>query len=301
MSETLASRRRLTHTTVRRRETIAGYGMIAPALVGVAMFLLVPIVILVALSFASWDLLSPLEWVGLENWTKALGNAAMWHSFGVTTLFVLMVIPTQIAVGLWLATLLVRGIPGSAVVRTILVLPWVSAPLVLGIVWQWLLSYDGVVNHLLGQHIGWLTEPSLALPVTAFVQAWSQIGYVCLFFMAGLSSIPDEMVEAARVDGASERGIFWRIKLPMLRPTLFFVAVTGVISAFQTFDLVYSLTPNGGPQGATDLIAARIYNRVIESTDIGQAAVMALILFVILITITLLQNRYFARRTTYER
>ncbi|SJM63484.1 carbohydrate ABC transporter permease [Gulosibacter sp. 10] len=283
------------------REALTAYGLVAPALFGVFAFLLLPVLVLVPLSFADWDLLHPLEWVGTANWSAALANPDVWKSFGVTMLFVLMVLPLQVGLGLWLATLLVRNLPGSAVFRTLLVLPWVSAPVVLGVVWRWLLDYDGVVNQLLGEHIGWLTDARFALPVVAFVQAWTQIGYVSLFFMAGLTSIPDATVEAARIDGASDRQIFWRIKLPLLRPTMFFVTVTGMIAAFQAFDLVYTLSPNGGPQGTTDLIAARIYSQAIPFSNLGQAAVLAIMLFVLLVAVALVQNAYFSRRTTYER
>lgn len=284
-----------------RRSALVAYGLIAPTLLGVAAFLLVPIIVLVALSFAQWDLLRPVHWVGLDNWVSAFSNAEVWRSLGVSALFVLLVVPAQIAVGLWLATMLVKGLPGSAVVRTILVLPWVCAPVVLGIVWRWIFGYDGVVNDWLGMHVPWLSSAATALPIVAFVQMWSQVGYVSLFFMAGLTSIPSSVLEAARIDGASERQIFWRIKLPMLQPTMFFVAVTGIIAAFQSFDLVYSLSPDGGPGGTTDLIAARIYSQAMKHTDVGQAAVLALILFATLIIITLAQNAYFSRSTSYER
>jgi multiple sugar transport system permease protein len=283
------------------REALTAYGLLAPALLGVLAFLVVPIIMLVVLSFAQWDVLSPVEFVGLRNWEWALQSGTMWHSFGVTALFVALVVPVQIAAGLLLAVLLVRNLPGSAVLRTVLVLPWVSAPVVLGIVWRWLLEYGGVADTLAGTHLGLLSDERLALPTVAFVQAWTQIGYVSLFFMSGLTNIPNEIVEAARIDGATEGRIFWRIKLPLLTPTTFFVLVTGVIAAFQTFDLVYTLSPAGGPSGSTDLIAARIYQQAVPLSNIGQASVLALILFALLVVVTLVQNAYFSRRANYDR
>lgn len=292
-------------THVRRglavREAITAYGFLTPALLGVLAFLIVPIIMLVVLSFADWDILSPIEFVGLKNWEWALTDGVMWHSFGVTALFVLLVVPVQLAAGLLLAVLLVRNLPGSAVLRTVLVLPWVSAPVVLGIVWRWLLQYGGVVDDVFGVNLGMLSDERFALPTVAFVQAWTQIGYVSLFFMSGLSNIPQEILEAARIDGASEWRIFWRIKFPLLTPTTFFVLVTGVIAAFQTFDLVYTLSPSGGPGGSTDLIAARIYQQAVPLSNIGQASVLALILFALLVIVTLIQNAYFSRKTNYER
>ncbi|MFD2675062.1 carbohydrate ABC transporter permease [Gulosibacter bifidus] len=292
---------RNTPKRARRRETLTAYALVAPALIGVVAFMVVPILVLCYLSFAKWDILLPMKFIGTANWEWALTSPTMWHSLGVTLLFVAIVVPLQVGVGLWLATLLTRALPGSTVFRTLLVLPWVSAPVVLGIVWNWIFDYGGVLDSVLGQHLGLLSNEAFALPTVAFVQAWTQIGYVSLFFMAGLSSIPNEVVEAARIDGATDRQIFWQVKFPLLRPTLFFVSVTGVIASFQAFDLVYTLSPNGGPGGSTDLIAARIYQQAIGQANIGQAATLALTLFVLLVAVTVIQNLVFSRRMNYDR
>lgn len=295
--------RRRNHTAAKlaRREAVMAYALISPALIGVVAFMAVPILLLVYLSFAKWDILRPLQFVGTENWEWAFTSPTMWHSLGVTVLFVAIVVPLQVGAGLWLATLLTKALPGSAVFRTLLVLPWVSAPVVLGIVWNWIFDYGGVLDSVVGHHVGLLSNEALALPTVAFVQAWTQIGYVSLFFMAGLSSMPSEVIEAARIDGATERQIFWQIILPLLRPTTFFVTVTGVIASFQAFDLVYTLSPNGGPGGSTDLIAARIYQQAVPQANIGHAATLALTLFVILVAVSVLQNVVFSRRMNYDR
>lgn len=180
-------------------------------------------------------------------------------------------------------------------------LPWICAPLALGVVWRWILApTDGALNALLGTRIEWLADPALALPSVAAVTAWTQVGYVALFFVAGLRAIPPNVGEAAVLDGAGGWQRFWLVTLPLLRPTTFFVLVTGVISSFQTFDAVYALTPKGGPQGSTDVIAGRIYYEAFETRTVGNAAVMALGLFVILVIVTVAQQRWFARRTTYD-
>lgn len=284
-----------------RREAAAGYALVLPALLGVAAFLLVPIGVLVWLSFQRWDLLAPVTPVGLDNWASVLADPAIWRSFGITLGFVALAVPLQIVLGILLARLLTKGLPGSSAIRTILVLPWVCAPLVLGIIWRWIFEPTGVVNAIVGERIEWTTTPELAFLIAVLVTVWTKVGYVTLFFAAGMASIPPQIIEAARLDGASRLQAFWRVELPMLRPTLFFVLVTSVIEGFQTFDLIYSLTPNGGPGGATDLIAARIYAQVMTANDLGRAAVTALLLFAVLILITLVQNRYFSERTTYER
>ena len=286
---------------LRRREAVTAYALLAPSLFGVVAFLVLPIFVVLWLAFQDWDLLAPLQFVGLDNFSSVLTDAQFGRSLLVTLLFVLLVIPVQTGLGLFAASLLTRGLPGSTILRTIYVLPWICAPLALGVVWRWIFApTDGALNALLGFRVEWLSNPDLALPAVAAVTIWSQVGYVTLFFMAGLTSIPEMFLEAARIDGASPWQIFWRIKVPLLRPTTFFVLVTGIISSFQVFDTVYALTPNGGPQGSTDVIAARIYYEAFDSFDLGRASVMALVLLVILVAVTLLQQLYFRKRITYE-
>ena len=133
----------------------------------------------------------------------------------------------------------------------------------------------------------------------AAVTVWSNVGYVTLFFLAGILAIPTEIQNAARTDGANAWQRFRHITLPMLRPTLFFVLVTGIVSAAQVFDTVYALT-GGGPQGRTDLVAHRIYAEAFGAAAVGRAAVMAVVLFVLLVGVTIVQHLYFRKRTTYD-
>ncbi|WP_224391137.1 carbohydrate ABC transporter permease [Pseudonocardia sp. ICBG1293] len=233
-----------------RRDTRTAYLLLAPSLVGVVLFLLAPVLIVLGLALFRWDLVGPLRFAGLDNVVDVATDGRFARSLLVTAFFVLIVIPVQTVLGLAAALLLDRGLPGTTVFRVVFVLPWICAPLVLGVVWRWILSpTDGALNALLGVRIEWLADPVLALPSVAAVTAWTQVGYVALFFLAGLRAIPDTIVEAARLDGASAWQLLWRIRLPLLRPTLFFVLVTGVISSFQVFDSVYALTPNGGATG----------------------------------------------------
>lgn len=287
---------------LRRRETPVAWLFLAPSLAGIAAFLVLPILVVIWLSLNRWDLLSPMRFVGLGNWVDIFTEPTFGHSMLVTISFVAMVIPLQTALGLGTALLLSRGLPGSSVFRVVYVIPWICAPLALGVVWKWIFApYGGALNALLGVNIEWLTDPALALPVVAAVSIWSQVGYVTLFFMAGLAGIPPQILEAAALDGANSWQALWRVKLPLLGPTMFFVLVTGVISSFQAFDQIYALTPNGGPQGATDVIATRIYLQAFGgSFDLGRAAAMALVLFAVLIVVTVAQQRYFAKRVTYD-
>ncbi|AKN16734.1 sugar transport integral membrane protein [Mycobacterium haemophilum DSM 44634] len=283
-----------------RRSIVLAYALLAPSLVGVAAFLLLPILVVIWLSMFRWDLLGPLHYVGLANWRSVLTDPDFANSLIVTAVFVAIVVPAQTVLGLLTATMLARQLPGTGVFRTLYVLPWICAPLAIAVLWRWIFApTDGAVATVLGHRIEWLFEPSLALPIVSAVVVWTNIGYVSLSFLAGLLAIPDDIHAAARTDGADAWQRFWRITLPMLRPTMFFVLVTGIVSTAQIFDTVYALT-DGGPDGRTDLVAHRIYAEAFGSAAIGRASVMAVLLFVILLGVTVVQHVYFRRRISYE-
>ncbi|HET9877068.1 MAG TPA: sugar ABC transporter permease [Mycobacterium sp.] len=284
----------------RTRSTALGYALLAPSLFGVVAFLLLPMLVVVWLSLQRWDLLGPISYVGGDNWRSVLADPMFGNSLVVTLVFVAIVVPVQTLLGLAVAALLARELPCSGVFRTLYVLPWICAPLAIAVLWRWILApTDGAVSTVLAHRVDWLTDPGLALPVVSAVVVWSNVGYVSLFFLAGILAIPAEVHAAAFVDGASAWQRFRRITLPMLRPTTFFVLVTGVVSAAQVFDTVYALT-GGGPSGRTDLIAHRIYDEAFGAAAIGRAAVMALVLFVILVGVTVVQQLYFRRRISYD-
>jgi multiple sugar transport system permease protein len=282
------------------RPTAVAYALLAPSLFGVVAFLLLPILVVVWLSLCRWDLLGPLRFVGLANWRSVLDDSGFANSLVVTAVFVAIVVPAQTTLGLLAASMLARRLPGTGLFRTLYVLPWICAPLAIAVLWRWILApTDGAVSAVLGHRIEWLSDPSLALPVVSAVIIWTNVGYVALSFLAGLLAIPEDIHNAARTDGANAWQRFWRITLPMLRPTMFFVLVTGIVSTAQVFDTVYALT-GGGPGGRTDLVAHRIYAEAFGSAAIGRASVMAVVLFVILVGVTVVQHLYFRRRISYD-
>ncbi|OIV38511.1 sugar ABC transporter permease [Mangrovactinospora gilvigrisea] len=285
---------------VRRRETAVAYTLLTPSLVGIGLFLVLPVFVVLWLSLRQWDLVSPSTFVGLRNYRDILSDPAVGNSFAVTALFTAMVIPVQTVLGLGVALLLNRRLPGSAFFRALYIVPWICAPLALGVVWKWMFDpTDGVLNAIIGHRITWLSSENLALPSVAAVSVWSQVGYVSLFFLAGLSAVPGHLYEAARIDGASAVRTFWHITLPLLRPTTFFILVTGIISSFQVFDTVYAMT-SGGPAGHTDVIASHIYQEAFVDFRLGRAAALAVALLVVLVMVTVAQQLWFRRRITYE-
>ncbi|WP_114854170.1 carbohydrate ABC transporter permease [Brachybacterium sp. YJGR34] len=282
------------------RRPLLGWLLVAPSLIGVAAFLVLPVLLAAVVSLFRWDLLGTRSFVGLGNYTSLLADGALANSLVVTAMFTLISVPLSLALGLVLATQLVRALAGSAIVRVIVVIPWVCAPLALGVVWKWILQPSvGALNQILGVRIEWLTDPALALPAVAFVAIWQNVGYISLFFQAGLSRIPASIYEAARIDGASPWQSMRFMTIPLLRPTTFFLAVTQVVASFQVFDMVFALT-GGGPQHRTEVVASLIYHEAFEASRLGRASAVAVILFLLLVVITLIQQRWFSRRITYD-
>ncbi|WP_406714021.1 carbohydrate ABC transporter permease [Trueperella pyogenes] len=286
----------------KRKEIATAYTMLIPSLIGVGFFLMVPIALVIAISFVNWNLISAPTFVGLDNYEAMFVSPGFWNSVKVTIIFSLIAIPAAIMIGLLIAVGLNRKLPGSGILQILYVIPWVAAPLSLGIVWSWLLAPSGLINELLGTRVSWLASESTALPVVSFVYVWQNVGYISLFFLAALQSIPRDIYEAASLDGAGPVRTLWSITLPLVRPTTFFVTVTSFIASFQIFDLVYGLTDGnpGYPGGTTDVIAARIYTAAFASPRIGEAAAMAVFLMVLIVAVTVIQQRYFAKRMTYE-
>ncbi|MET9489052.1 sugar ABC transporter permease [Nocardia sp. NPDC006630] len=284
--------------TVRRVAT--SYALLLPSLLGIGCFLLLPIGVVLWLSLHSWNLLGPMRFTGSANWRSVLGDRQFGHSLLVTLALTVLVVPAQTALGFGVAALLARRGRGSAVLRVVYALPWMCAPVAVGVVWQWIFApTGGALNALLGRRIEWLSDTALALPAVAMVIVWMNVGYVALFFVAGIRAIPAEILDAGALDGATGwRRVRWLI-LPLLRPTMFFVLATGVLSVFQTFDTVYALT-KGGPGHHTDVVAMRMYSEAFDAARPGRAAVMAVVVFAVMFVITLAQHRYFRDRTSYE-
>ena len=192
---------------------------------------------------------------------------------------------------------------GATAVRTLFLVPAVSSVVAVALVWRWMYQPDvGVINHLLGPPLGhsvdWLGDPGVALIALMIVSVWTQVGYQMAVFHAGLESIPRAYLDAARVDGANAWQRFRRVTLPLLRPVILFVLVTGVLGASQVFALVVVLT-GGGPLGSTDLVVYRIYRTAWEQLQFGDASVLSLLLFAILLIATRAQLKLLDLRVEY--
>ncbi len=285
---------------IRLRNPAVAWLFVAPATIGMAAFILLPVLVAFGLSLTNWELVGSRDFVGFENYRILLGGNALWNSLWVTILFTLMSVPVAMALGLLLAMQLNRALPGAPLLRVIVVIPWVCAPLAIGVVFSWIYQPTyGALNAILGRRVEWLNEPNLALPAVAFVAIWQAVGYIALFYQAGLQKIPHSIYEAAELDGAGPLRRTLQITVPLLRPTTFFVALTQMVASFQVFDTVYALT-RGGPGGRTEVVASLIYREAFDAGRMGRASAVAVILFVILAVIAVAQQRYFSSRITYD-
>lgn len=286
------------------KRNLTAYAFIGPSLFGVLAFMLLPVLMAAVISFTDWHLLSTPKFAGLDNYAKLLGDERSWASLGRTAYFVLLNIPLQTVLALGIALLLHRRFRGRSFFRAVYVLPWLATPVVLAVIWRWILDPNsGPVAEFLGlfgiQGVNWLQDATLALPAIALVTIWQFTGYTSLFFLAGLQSIPQSLYEAARLDGAGAIQQFFRITLPLLNPTTLFVLITSVIGSFQAFDFIYILT-GGGPDRSTEVINFRIYETAFTKFDAGYASALSMLLFAIILIVTVLQLAYFRKRTQYD-
>jgi len=280
------------------------YVFIGPSFFGVLAFSIIPILMAGFISFTSWNLLSSPHFNGTANYAALLHDNRSLMDFARSGEFVLLTVPLQTALALLLALLMHGKFPGRTFFRAVFVLPWLATPVVVAVIWRFLIDpTTGPFAQFLsffGIHTGyWLQSTTLALPAIALMTAWQFAGYNSLFFLAGLQSIPEYLHEAATLDGASTWRRFWHITLPLLGPTTLFVVVTNVIGGFQAFDMVYVLT-QGGPNMATEVINYRIYELGFQQFDAGYASAVAMVLFLIILVFTVIQLRFANKRVTYD-
>jgi multiple sugar transport system permease protein len=280
--------------SLARSEALTGWLFVTPALIGFSVFYLLPTLRAIEISFTEWNLLRAPRFVGLDNYVRLLADPDFWNAVKVTFLYVLWNIPIQTVLGLVLAVLMDR-LARSIVFRTVVILPYLISGAVVAMIWLWMLDpLLGVTNAFLeatgvGRQ-GFLTTPELAIISIAGINTWKHTGFTALLFYTGLQAIPKSLYEAARLDGASETQIFFRITLPMLRPVLAFVLVTSLIGSFQVFDTI-AVTTAGGPAKSTSVIIWYIYENAFKFLKMGYASAASVVLFAVLILVTLVQMR----------
>jgi multiple sugar transport system permease protein len=279
---------------MRRRETFTFYLTISPWLAGFLLFTLGPLLMSLFYSFTDWDLISKPIWIGGQNYSAMLDDPRFWQSMRVTVLYTLAYVPMDIIGGLALALLVRPRLPGISLFRTVFYLPTVFSGVAFVVVWLWMLNPRGGLANLALAQFGiqgprWLLDPHWALPSLVLMSFWGW-GRTMVLFLAGLSSIPGELYEAAAIDGAGRTRSFFAVTLPLLTPTIFFCLVLSLISTFQTFTNAFVAT-NGGPLDSTLFLVLYIYRQAFEYFHMGYAAALAWVLFLIILALTALMFR----------
>jgi multiple sugar transport system permease protein len=312
---------------LRNPRVRAGYLFVAPFMIYFTVFLLVPIVASVAISFTKYSVLKPPEWVGLKHYARILfgrevslermldaairGKGArdtvlFYTSLKNTLTYAIGSVGGGVLLSLIVAIIFdEKWFRGRSIFRTIYFLPTITPMAAIAFIWILLFNpRTGLINYVLVR-IGvapqsWLGDPKTAMLSVILVSIWKGLGYKVVIFLAGLQGIPQEYYDAARVDGASKLAEIWHITLPLLMPVVAFVMVTGVIGSFQVFDLIYFMT-KGGPLNATEVIVHLIYQNGFEPPEfkMGYASALAIVLFGIIFVFTVLQFRFFQRRQTW--
>jgi multiple sugar transport system permease protein len=276
----------------------SAYLYLLPILIGLTVFTAGPVIASFTLSFTRYGIGESPVFVGLENYRDLFHSDLFWQVFGNTFYYVVLYVPASIAISLALALLIEKRVRGVTFFRTVYFLPVVTSIVASAIVWSWLYNGDvGLLNYSLSL-IGvdgpkWLQDPHWALPAIAIMSIWKNAGYSMMIFLAGLSNVPKDYHEAARLDGASAFHRFRHITLPLLSPVTFFVLVVTTIGAFQVFEQTFVMT-NGGPGTSTLTLSYYIWQTAFKFFNLGGASALGYIFFLLVLIFTALQ--FFVKR-----
>ncbi len=288
--------------TLRQRSTLTGWSFILPNFVGFAVLTLVPVLALFYISLTNWNAFGRADWVGLDNFTRLVGDSSFHTALLNTFYYSGLHIPLTLASSLALALLLNHKLRGVAFFRTAAFFPYITSIVAIAVVWNMLYSPErGPINQFLtsiglAHPPGWTTSTDWAMPAVILVGVWREMGYYMLLFLAGLQTIPPELHDAAKVDGANVWQRFRNVTLPCLRPTTFFVTVMLTIGSFKVFDLILVMT-NGGPGQSTLVLSQYIYKMGFEQRQLGYASAVSIVLFLICLLVTVSQFLINRRRS----
>ena len=282
---------------VRRREALWAYLLLSPAIVLFLIFIAGPLIGAIVLSFFEWDLLTDASYIGTANYRELMSDHKMWQAVRNTFVFAFWSLVLHIGVGLVLALMVQRTIPGvlKYLFRTAVFFPVIMSWAAVSLIWLYILDPNfGFINYYL-EKLGiptksWLLMPDTAMPALIIVDLWKTIGFTFILLLAGLQSVPDHLYEAAKIDGAGSLSRFYNVTVPMLSPTLFLTSVLSFIGAFQIFDPMFIMT-EGGPLGRTTTVVLHIYQTGFKRFEMGYASAMAIIVFLIILAMTLIQMR----------
>lgn len=290
---------------LRRQEAAEGLMFISPWLVGFLAFTIIPVAASLYLSLCRWNLMDTAVWVGLDNYNKLMTGAdpKFMKSLMVTTYYTLVSVPLNVVLSIAVALLLNAGIRGMSIFRTIYYLPSVTSGVAVAVLWMWIFNSDfGLLNSLLSrvglEPLAWLNDEKLVIPSFIFMGLWG-IGGNMVLYLAGLQSIPPALYEAAEIDGAGPVQKLFKVTLPLLSPVIFFNIIVAVIGSFQVFTQSFVMT-KGGPNDASMFYVLYLFKNAFEYFKMGYACAMAWILFIVILSLTLLQFTLAKKWVYYE-
>lgn len=280
------------------RNTLVGMSFILPNFIGFFIFILIPVIFSFILSFANWDGFSPMTFAGLDNFVTIFKDRVFRAALSQTIIYSIFTVVLSMAAALALAILLNNKLKGVTFFRSAIFFPYVASIVAVGAVWKAMFMKDGGPVNVFLQALGipaemlptWFGSTKWALAGVIIVSVWKYMGYFMVIYLAALQDIPYSLFEASSIDGASKWQQFWRITFPMLTPSHFFVFMMLTINSFKTFDIIFVLT-EGGPGTSTTLLSQYIYDQSFTSWNYGCASAAAMVLFLIVGTITILQLR----------
>lgn len=280
----------------RRSDNLAGLIFLGPAMLLFLTFVLGPFVVGIGLSLFRWDMLTPPEFIGLENLTRLATDPSFYNALRYTFVFSIASMITHLVAGFLLAVAVnqLRSKVASYFVRTSLFFPFVISWAAVALLWKYVLDPTFGMGTYYLQRLGldppnWFTDPDWALPAIIGIDWWHTVGFTFVIMLAGLQTVPDQLYEAARIDGANAWQRMWHVTIPMMSPTIFFASVITFIGAFQIFDPIQIITPNGGPGESTLSIVMYLYQQGFQAFEAGYASAVALMVFLIMALVTALQ------------
>ena len=292
-SAPLLPRPRAARRASRLRESLVGWGFLAPNLTLMAVFLFLPILWALQLSFQDSQGFGSPEWVGLENYAKLVSDPVFWQSFGNTIAFTILTVPITMVGGLGLAVLMNSVLPARGVFRTVIVLPMVisgvASGMIAGIIFY---QSNGIINKVLSaiglNPVAWQSDGLPALISVVIVAIWLRIGFNMIIYLAGLQGIEPQLYEAARIDGASRWQQLRSITVPLVGPSTFFLLIMNVIASFQVFDLIFVMT-GGGPGNSTSVLVTYAYRNGFQIREQGYGAAIGIVILIITLLFTFVQ------------
>ena len=280
--------------TLAMRQNLVGYSFILPNFIGFFIFIFIPVIFSLVLSFSHWDGFTEMEFAGFENFVDIFKDSVFVDSIWQTAYFSICTVLFSMLASLGLALLLNQKIKARGFFRCALFFPYVASVVAISVVWNAMLQPDyGPVNEFLkfvgiSNPPGWLASTDWVIPGLIIVNVWRNMGYFMIIYLAGLQNIDQSLYEAAEIDGAKGWARFRKITWPLLSPSTFFVVMMLIINSFKVFDLVYLMT-NGGPGTSSTMISQYIYNQAFISWDYGKSSAAAMILFIIVALLTVFQ------------